>query len=308
MAFVAVGLLLMIIPDQAHAWTPGTHIFLGQSVLDVAARLPASIGDLIRAFPYDYLYGSIAPDTSIAKRYAPLHRHSHAWHIGQEVYDQAASDALRAFGLGYLSHLAADVVAHNYFVPRQLALTSSTRGFGHSYWESRAEHPLGRDYSRRARDLILMDHEQAHQHLDRIISPTIFSVKTGRRLFHGMVRATDTRAWHRAMRSARQVSRYQLSNDLVWRHMALSFDYTMEMLSDPQTIVRTLDPNGHERLKQAKALRREALLEGAWRDREQLEEKAEMEFGLPHRELLYWPEVAQQVLTQEHGEEGVASG
>ncbi len=296
-AFVAVGLLLLLYPEQAHAWTPGTHIFLGQSVLDVASRLPSSVADLIRAFPYDYLYGTISPDASFAKRYAPLHRHSHAWHIGQEVYDRAASDALRAFGLGYLSHLAADVVAHNYFVPRQLVLTSSTRGFGHSYWESRAEHPLGRDYSRRARDLILMDHASAHQHLDRIISPTIFSVKTNRRLFHGMVRATDTRAWHQAMRSARQVSRYELSNDVVWRHIGLSFDYIMEMLADPGTIVRSLDPNGHQRLKQAKSLRREALLEGAWRDREQLEEKAELEFGLPHQELLYWPDVAQKVLT-----------
>ena len=61
-----------------------------------------------------------------------------------EIYDSARDEPqLRAFGLGYLAHLAADAVAHNYFVPRQLAVTSSTSSLGHSYWESRFETHLG---------------------------------------------------------------------------------------------------------------------------------------------------------------------
>ena len=60
-----------------------------------------------------------------------------------EIYDGARDDPLRAFGLGYLAHLAADSVAHNYFVPKQLAVTSSTSALGHSYWESRFETHLG---------------------------------------------------------------------------------------------------------------------------------------------------------------------
>ena len=80
------------------------------------------MADLLHAFPYDFLYGSIAPDTSFAKKYVPRGRHSHFWHVGQETFDFAGSDALRAFGLGYLAHLAADTVAHNFFVPRQLLL------------------------------------------------------------------------------------------------------------------------------------------------------------------------------------------
>ena len=57
--------------------------------------------------------------------------------------------------LGYLAHLAADSVAHNYFVPKQLAVTSSTSALGHSYWESRFETHLGTECARRARELIL---------------------------------------------------------------------------------------------------------------------------------------------------------
>src|ERR671938_1328577 len=161
-AIVAAAVLAVaLLPTSAYAWTPGTHIFLGESVLGSLAQLPQAVAELLRAFPYDFLYGSIAADTSIAKKYAPAGRHCHAWHVGLEIFERAHDEALRAFGLGYLAHLAADVVAHNFYVPRQLALTSSTAALGHSYWESRFETHLGERSSRRARDLILRDHGNA---------------------------------------------------------------------------------------------------------------------------------------------------
>ncbi|HMH24950.1 MAG TPA: hypothetical protein VK542_00035, partial [Gemmatimonadaceae bacterium] len=67
---VAVLLALVLAPAVAHAWTPGTHIFLGEAIMRSLALLPSSIAELLSAFPYDFLYGSIAADTSIAKKYA----------------------------------------------------------------------------------------------------------------------------------------------------------------------------------------------------------------------------------------------
>ena len=131
---LAVLLALVLSPAVAHAWTPGTHIFLGEAVMRSLALLPSNIAELLSAYPYDFLYGSIAADTSIAKKYAAAGRHCHSWNVGFEIHDNAESDALRAFGLGYLAHLAADSVAHNYFVPHQLTITSSTAALGHSYW------------------------------------------------------------------------------------------------------------------------------------------------------------------------------
>src|SRR5690349_9689840 len=174
MLVLAAAALLML-PTAAYAWTPGTHVFLGEAVMRSLDLLPGAIAELLRAYPYDFLYGSIAADTSIAKKYAPVGRHCHSWTVGLEIYDGAEDDPLRAFALGYLAHLAADAVAHNYFVPKQLAVTSSTSSLGHSYWESRFETHLGERYSRRARDLITLDHSRSDGLLDRILSPTIFS-------------------------------------------------------------------------------------------------------------------------------------
>src|SRR5882724_10394705 len=103
---LAVLLALVLTPALAHAWTPGTHIFLGEAVMRSLALLPSSVAELLAAFPYDFLYGSIAADTSIAKKYAPAGRHCHSWAVGLDVLDSARDEPSRAFAFGYLSHLA----------------------------------------------------------------------------------------------------------------------------------------------------------------------------------------------------------
>lgn len=289
LALLGVVAAAAALPDQLHAWTPGTHIYLAQNVLASAHLLPPTVADLIRAFPFDFLYGNIAADSTIAKNFAPVSRHCHHWHVGQEIHDLAPTDALRAFGLGYLSHLAADTVAHNYFVPRQLAVTSSRSGLGHAYWESRFETHLGAGFARTAKDVIQLDHSPADAHLDQLISPTIFSVRTNRRLFRGMVHLVETRSWQRAFRMASQHSRWDLPDDDVERHMALSYEFVMEMLGDDRPLARRLDPAGAEPLRAARYLRREAQVAGGGRDAARLRVLAERDFGLPRKaDLTYW--------------------
>jgi hypothetical protein len=119
---VGAALLVALLPASAFAWTPGTHIFLGEAVLRSLATLPGGIADVLRAFPVEFLYGSIAADTSIAKKYAPVGRHCHSWTVGFEILDRAADERIRSFALGYLAELAADTVSHTYFVPRYLII------------------------------------------------------------------------------------------------------------------------------------------------------------------------------------------
>lgn len=270
---------VVLLPDTAWAWTPGTHVFLGEAVLRSLAQLPPAIADLLRAFPYDFLYGSIAADTSIAKKYVPAGRHCHSWVVGLEIHERARDEPLRAFACGYLAHLAADVVAHNYFVPRQLTLTASTAALGHSYWESRFETHLGAESARRARELILLDHARSDELLDRVLSPTIFSTPTNRRIFRGMVRVTDTDSWQRIFQVMSENSRWDLPDDDVARYLARSYDYIIDFLnrierSEPYA----RDPAGTDPLRSAKRVRREALRAGG---EERLVEVADARFGLP---------------------------
>ena len=283
--------LLALLPEPAYAWTPGTHIFLGEAVMRSLGALPLGIAELLGAFPYDFLYGSIAADTSIAKKYAPAGRHCHSWNVGQEIFERAHDEPLRAFALGYLAHLAADVVAHNYYVPRQLAATSSTAALGHSYWESRFETHLGERHARRAREVILLDHTRSDAHLDRILSPTIFSTHTNRRIFRGMVYVTDTESWQRIYRVVSEKSRWDLPEDDVAAYVTRSYDYVMDFLVRLETSEPyTLDPSGDEPLRLAKRIRRAALQSGG---AEEVREEAERHFGMPRSALGYAASLAE---------------
>ncbi len=260
---VAAFLAVCLTPSDAWAWTPGTHVFLGDALLRALHLLPPAVAELLQAFPYDFLYGSIAADTSIAKKYAAAGRHCHSWPVGFEILERARDEPLRAFSLGYLAHLAADVIAHNYFVPRQLAITSTTSAIGHSYWENRIETHLGEGSARRARELILLDHTRSDTHLDRILSPTIFSTPTNRRIFRGMVRVTDMESWQRIFQLASKNSRWDLQDAEVEHYLSRSFDYIVDLLHrmhDAEPLA--FDPSGDLRLRLAKRVRRETLRMG----------------------------------------------
>ena len=289
---VALGVALLalgLFPGDAMAWTPATHIFLGESVLANLAQLPETLGALLRAFPYDFLYGNIAADTSMAKKYAPVGRHCHSWHVGQEIYDQAETDPLRAFGLGYLCHLAADTVAHNYFVPRQLVVTSRTIALGHSYWESRFEMLLGPEYATTAMDVIRLGHGAADAHLDQILAPTIFSVRTNRRLFRGMVSVTETQSWQRIVRVADKQSRWDIGGDAMERYMGSAFQYIMELLDSAQDpAARKLDPAGESSLRLAKRMRLDVVKGLVSPPIAELELMADEHFRVPDTPVPFW--------------------
>lgn len=292
---VAALLLLIGWPTDAWAWTPGTHVFLGDAVLRNLHLVPSGIADLLATYPADFLYGSIAADTSIAKKYAEVGRHCHSWHVGMEIHDEADPPALRSFALGYLSHLAADVVAHNFFVPRQLAVTSSTSALGHSYWESRIDTHLGDPWPRRARELLRLDHSPADQHLDRILSPTLFGTPTNRRIFRGMVYVTDTESWQRVFQLVSENSRWDLSDADVGRYLSRSFDYVVDLLNRWDTSEPYgFDPSGDKPLREAKQVRRQARREGGDM-RVALE--ADRMFGMPSTPLRHAADLAAPLFT-----------
>ncbi|MGQ0538322.1 MAG: zinc dependent phospholipase C family protein, partial [Gemmatimonadaceae bacterium] len=288
-ASLALALALVAaLPATALAWTPGTHVYIGEAVLRAPELLPAGIAELIRAYSYDFLYGSIAADTSIAKKYAITGRNCHAWSVGLEIYDKARDEPLQAFALGYLAHLAADVVAHNHFVPYRLTVTSSTTGLGHSYWENRFETHLGERVSRRARELILLDHSRSDAHLDRILSPTIFSTPTNRRIFRGMVRAADSDSWQRIFQLLSERSRWDLADVDIAKYLARSFDYVIDILgrldrSEPHE----RDPSGTRALRMAQRVRREALGAAGAGGARAAQRAAAKHFGMPMSALQY---------------------
>lgn len=285
----AVGLLLLT-PDRVFAFGPATHVFLGEHLLSSVYLLPAAIADLLRAYPLSFLYGSVAADISFAKKYVPAGRHSHYWHVGEEILAGARNDRLRATGYGYLCHLAADTVAHNFFVPRQLMLTSSTKSLGHSYWEHRLDVELGEGYTGRAREVVMdYDHSEADNLFDSVLSGTIFSFETNRRIFRGMVRFQDNERWQNVFGRMLDRSRWDLQADDAEDYLSRSFNSMVDYLVRRRAShAAARDPIGDFNLHLSKKVRRRALKEGSADDYDRMRDMADDIFPLPRDGLAYW--------------------
>jgi hypothetical protein len=283
-------LLVLLLPEPVWAFGPATHVFLGRTLLDMLHLLPAALAELLRAHPQSFLYGSMAADISFAKKYVPAGRHCHFWHIGEEILEEARNERLRAVAYGYLSHLAADTIAHNFFVPRQLLLTSSTKALGHGYWEHRLDTQLGEPYGSLARQVVLdYDHSEADHLFDSVLSGTIFSFETNRRIFRGMIRMQDNDRWKAVFDRVLQKSRWDLTPTTIDAYTSRAFDFVVDyLLRGRDSLPAQLDPTGDFNLQLAKKVRRLALREGmAGRD-EVLLDVADDFFPLPERRLCYW--------------------
>jgi hypothetical protein len=289
-ATLVVALLLLSLPDPAHAFGPATHVFLGRTLLDTLFLLPPALAELLRAYPQSFLYGSMAADISFAKKYVPAGRHCHFWHVGEEILDEARNDRLRAVAFGYLSHLAADTIAHNFFVPRQLLLTSSTKALGHGYWEHRLDAQLGEPFGTIARQVVMdYDHSEADHLFDSVLSGTIFTFETNRRIFRGMIRMQDNDRWKAVFDRVLQKSRWDLTTSTIDEYTSRAFDYVVDyLLRGRESVAAQLDPTGDFNLQLAKKVRRLAMREGVMTRADVLLQLADDFFPLPDTALGYW--------------------
>jgi hypothetical protein len=284
LAVAGVALLLVALtPSHAYAWAPGTHAYLSWQVLQSLHLVPEAIRALLATYPYDFVYGSLAADISLGKKYVPEGRHCHHWHVGEEIEHAARSDRMRAVGIGYLTHLAADTIAHNFFVPRQLLLTSSTKAMGHTYWEARMDRHVGEEYMALARHAVTEhDHSQADALFDEVLSGTLFSFRTNRRIFRGLIRFQDNERVQGIFGTLVNLSRWDLTDDTVHQYVVRSFDYVIDYLQRRgDAIPRALDPIGERNLDLSKQVRRMALRDGAALRPELLAEMADEFFPLP---------------------------
>lgn len=257
-------LLLLVLPESAAAWGPASHVHLGLQLLGSLDLFGAQVSMLLLRNPAAFLYGCIAADIPIGKSYTPEDRHPHSWSVGWDlVRDAGEEPALRACSLGYLCHLAADVSAHERFVPRRLLLTSSTRGVGHSYWEHRVDLAVGPEPARIARTVALrMEHRRLDDHLERTLDRALFSFGTSRRIFRGVVRLADSERWQEIFDSLVEQSRWRMGEPDARRYLAHAFELSAGFLADPgRSAAERGDPTGGEAMVRAKRIRRRVLLE-----------------------------------------------
>ena len=256
--YLAAAVLVLTDADTALAWGPATHIGLASSILDQLSLLPSAVGAVLARHGVSYLYGNIAADVVFAKRWSRIKQFCHHWTIGFELLESAPDDQCEAFAYGYLSHLAADTVAHGKFVPRQISASECTVNFGHLYWELRADGIEEESHWRALDRLLRTEHNHHHHHLRHHITDTFLPYELNRALFAGMSALTVRKGFRRTMHACERYSRWYLCPKLMNEYRAESMDRIWSILSEStgSTLLRE-DPNGTSAMMQMRVRRRE---------------------------------------------------
>lgn len=261
MLFLLTAVAIIILPTEALAWGGGIHLQLGANLLAGSAQLPAEIATLLTAYPRDFLYGCIAADITVGKKFTHYLLNCHRWGIGLKVLKKAGTDRQRACAYGYLCHLAADTIAHNYYVPYKIIRSFATVTMKHAYWEMRFETFVDKEIWELARDVCRADQVANDKLLRTVLTPTIFSFGTNKRIFNSIMLLSRLEKWQKVMQTLSQNSRYQLLESDRDEFMLLAGEAVNAFMRNPEeSALVKADPTGEKALQAAEALRKNLRL------------------------------------------------
>jgi len=244
----------LILPEPALAWGPVTHIALGMQVLATVITPDHPLQAALLNLPEVFLYGSLAPDIVQGRRLqSRLRRHSHNWLTGLGLLESASGGTQLAFALGYLAHLAGDVVAHNFFLPACLIGRFDSGLANHIYNEARFDSLQEREYLDLLLKVLELDFAPLDEMLDRAIDTPLIPFRAHRRIFEGGLRRI--RGFDRAIRALTKSGDIDRTDAPLFS--AASCDAIAGLLeSTAEAPACRFDPMGMQAIRSATASRR----------------------------------------------------
>ncbi len=248
----------LCLTDSALAWGPATHVGLGSAALSELMTLPAAIAAILSRHRLAYLYGNIAADMVFAKRLSRVKQFCHHWSTGFSLLECAHTPRNQAFAYGYLSHLAADTVAHSKFIPRQLMLSGAPVNIGHFYWEIRADAAANEADWQLFKETLAIDNAAHFQILEPHMTDTFLTHKLNIKLFAGVNALAMRKSLRSSLRTWNRYSSFPLEPSLVKRYRLECLDRMLSVLKEGhRSAVLKEDPNGTSALMRVHVLRRE---------------------------------------------------
>jgi hypothetical protein len=177
--------------ESALAWGPGVHTLAALTVLNEVTYTLPEIARIITAFPREFLYGSLAADFFVGKSRISEEDHLHNWDGGFRFLEESRDDWEASYAYGFLSHLAADVIAHNFFIPGLINSSQNRPRRGHIYWEILADHLLGSPYLKIANQVLSMDHAWCDERLFAMNGKSRNGFKAKKRIYTHSVKLSD---------------------------------------------------------------------------------------------------------------------
>jgi hypothetical protein len=256
-----LALVLALLAAAVLPWGPGSHLEFALRVLRARRKLAPEVARLLRDERNAYLYGNIAADIINFKGYGGHYNHCHRWTIVREMRERATSRSEEAFALGYLSHLAADTIAHNHYVPYHLARYARAKGLGHLYWEMRADAFVPDGHWR---IVTRLKQDRALDALDQLVNQAVprkaLSMRTNKLLFNHVLLISERDQWRRGVARLSGMSGVPLDAAFL-EHFRRAAVARIRLAFEPDGLATLLhlDTNGKHAQGQAWEARKRAL-------------------------------------------------
>jgi hypothetical protein len=170
----------ILVPSFTFAWGPLTHMYLGNEIFAYGPLIPAGIFALIKKYRQDFLYGNLMADSIIGKKYLPDDKSSHSWDVAIRLLNSAEQDAEKAFAYGYLSHLAADTVAHE-------ILTDDMKNMEHAWVELKADSMIKKTFWVQSVTFSRAVQKRNDLFMESSLERYVFSYKTNKRIYKSVI-------------------------------------------------------------------------------------------------------------------------
>jgi len=247
----------LIISSPAWAWGPGVHIECSQFLLKSLMLLTPFVRKLLISHPPEFIYGSLCPDMVLGKRFMRPERNNHRWRVGFRVLYSAKDSRQQAFALGYLSHLAADTVAHNHFVPDQLLEKYDRGRRGHLTHEILFDAMLDDEVWAVAGALSRRSFRDCDRLMRRKIPRTPLPKRVNQRIFRSGGVLVRIGGWEKIVSRIRTNYGHELDSQAIVPYLDAVHRAALDFLNDPDSAAcRKECPTGGLVLPEAERLRR----------------------------------------------------
>jgi hypothetical protein len=189
--FSAVYFVIQLLrPENAMAWGPGVHTAIALGSLDAASNCCRPSAGSSPPSPLNICTGPFPP-IFLSEREKKAFGRTPQLGRGLQVPGDASEDRETSYALGFLSHLAADVIAHNYFIPNLISAYPGKGKMGHLFWEIRSDYLIGTGYTSIANGVLNMDHQVCDDLLQLLGGKKKNRLKTKKRVFTQTVKFSD---------------------------------------------------------------------------------------------------------------------